>query len=88
MYLILIRVILLTAKVNNKGIVLTFDGFLFKCQKRIADCLLAPRDIKAMFFVPRDFVGLTESDAFETYKTEIFSFYSAPKISKTVLMMQ
>ena len=67
----------INCKSNNKGIVLTFDD-AFKCQKRIADCLLAPRDIKAMFFVPTDFVGLTESDAFEFTKQKFFP-YSAPK---------
>lgn len=61
----------------NKKIVLTFDD-AFKCHKRIADCILAPRDIKALFFVPTEFVGLTGLDAFEFTRQKFFP-KSSPK---------
>ena len=68
-------------KSTNTGIVLTFDD-AFKCQKRIADYLLAPRDIKAMFFVPTEFIGLTGSDAFEFSKQNFFPNSSPKNLEK------
>lgn len=66
---------------NNKGIVLTFDD-AFKCHRKIADSLLAPRDIKALFFVPTEFIGLTGSDAFEFTKHKFFPNSSPKNLEK------
>ena len=68
----------LTNKNRKKiSIVLTFDD-AFKCHKRIVDELLNPRQIKALFFVPTKFVGLTGTKAFE-FARERFFPKSVPK---------
>ena len=58
-------------KRNRTQIVLTFDDG-FKCQKKLVDECLNPRNLKALFFVPTEFIGLTGEDAFEFTK---FNFY-------------
>ena len=64
-----------TEQFSTKGtrskIILTFDD-AFKCHKTIATECLEPRNIKALFFVPTGFVGLSGNTAFEFARVNFF----------------
>ena len=49
---------------SRTQIILTFDDG-FRCHKKIVDQCLDSRNIKAMFFIPTAFVGLTGEKAFD-----------------------
>jgi len=65
--------------VSNK-LLLTFDdGFMV--QKKLADEVLAPRDIKAIFFIPSEFIGLRGEQAEKFAKTNFFPESNPPVLS-------
>lgn len=63
--------------IGKKSLILTLDDGLLS-QKRFANEILDPRDIKAIFFIPTSFVGRRGGDALEFAKKHFFPF-GAPK---------
>ena len=66
---------------SRTQIILTFDDG-FRCHKKIVDQCLDSRNIKAIFFIPTAFVGLTGEKAFEFTKRNFFPNSSPKKLEK------
>lgn len=56
---------------DRSKVILTFDDG-FHCHKQVAEECLDRRGIKALFFLPTDFIGLTGRDALEFTKKSFF----------------
>ena len=64
---------------SNK-ILMTFDdGFMI--QKKLVDEVLTPRNIKAIFFIPTGFIGLSGEQAEKFAKTNFFPEGNPPVLS-------
>ena len=64
---------------NNKILITFDDGFMV--QKKLADEVLAPRNIKAIFFIPTGFIGLRGEQAEKFIKTNFFPESNPPDLS-------
>lgn len=64
---------------SNKILITFDDGFLV--QKQLADEVLTPRNIKAVFFIPTGFIGLNGKEAEKFAKTNFFPESIPPVLS-------
>jgi peptidoglycan/xylan/chitin deacetylase (PgdA/CDA1 family) len=64
---------------SNKILITFDDGFMV--QKKLVDEVLTPRNIKAIFFIPTGFIGLSGEQAEKFAKTNFFPESNPPVLS-------